>query len=48
MHPWAVDLSSSLETGGKKDPMKIKQISRMLKQINTLEAYQKEREAEFE
>lgn len=48
LHPWAVDLSSSLETGGKKDPMKIKQISRMLKQINTLEAYQKEREAEFE
>ena len=48
MLPWAVDLSSSLETGGKKDPMKIKQISRMLKQINTLEAYQKEREAEFE
>ena len=44
LHPWAVDMSSSLETEGKKDPEKLRQIVRMLKQINTLEAYKKERE----
>lgn len=47
LHPWAVDLSSSLETNGKKDPVKIRQIVRMLKQINTLEAFKKEREADI-
>ena len=44
--PWAVDISS-LETDGKKDPAKIRQLSKMLKQINTLEAYKKEREADY-
>ncbi len=44
LHPWAVDMSSSLETEGKKDPEKLRRIVRMLKQINTLEAYKKERE----
>lgn len=47
LHPWAVDLSSSLETNGKKDPVKIRQIVRMLKQINTLEAFKKERERDI-
>ena len=47
LHPWAVDLSSSLETNGKKDPVKIRQIVRMLKQINTLEAFKKEREGDI-
>ena len=47
LHPWAVDLSSSLETQGQKDPIKIRQIAKMLKQINTLEAYRKEREADL-
>ena len=47
LHPWAVDLSSSLETDGKKDPAKIRQIARMVKEINTLGGDQKEREAEF-
>ena len=47
LHPWAVDLSTSLETNGKKDPAKIRQIAKMLKQINTLEAYRKEREADL-
>ena len=47
LHPWAVDLSSSLETNGKKDPAKIRQIVRMLKQINTLEAFKKEREGDI-
>ena len=41
-------LSSSLETDGRKDRAKIQQIARMLKQINTLEAYRKEREADLE
>ena len=40
--------SSSLETDGRKDRAKIQQIARMLKQINTLEAYRKEREADLE
>ena len=44
LHPWAVDISSSLETEGRKGPEKLRQITRMLKQINTLEAYKKERE----
>ena len=26
LHPWAVDLSSSLETGGYKDPAKIREL----------------------
>lgn len=47
LHPWAVDLSSSLETNGKKDPVKIRQIVRMLKQINTLEAFKKERKGDI-
>lgn len=47
LHPWAVDLSTSLETQGQKDPIKIRQIAKMLKQINTLEAYRKEREADL-
>ena len=47
LHPWAVDLSSSLETNEKKDPVKIRQIVRMLKQINTLEAFKKEREGDI-
>lgn len=47
LHPWAVDLSSSLETNGKKDPVKIRQIVRMLKQINTLEAFKKECERDI-
>ena len=47
LHPWAVDLSSSLETNGKKDPVKIRQIVRILKQINTLEAFKKERERDI-
>ena len=47
LHPWAVDLSSSLETNGKKDPVKIRQIVMMLKQINTLEAFKKEREGDI-
>lgn len=47
LHPWTVDLSSSLETNGKKDPVKIRQIVRMLKQINTLEAFKKERERDI-
>ena len=40
-------MSSSLETEGKKDPAKIRQAAKMLKQINTLEAYRKEREADL-
>ena len=44
LHPWAVDMSSSLENEGRKDPAKLRQITGMLKQINTLEAYKKERE----
>ena len=47
LHPWAVDISSSLETNGKKDPEKIRRLFRMLRQINTLEAYKKEREADY-
>ena len=47
LHPWVVDLSTSLETQGQKDPIKIRQIAKMLKQINTLEAYRKEREADL-
>ena len=47
LHPWAVDLSTSLETQGQKDPIKIRQIAKMLKQINTLEAYRKDREADL-
>ena len=47
LHPWAVDLSTSLETQSQKDPIKIRQIAKMLKQINTLEAYRKEREADL-
>lgn len=44
LHPWAVDMSSGLENEGRKDPAKLRQITGMLKQINTLEAYKKERE----
>ena len=44
LHPWAVDMSSSLENEGRQDPAKLRQITGMLKQINTLEAYKKERE----
>ena len=47
LHPWAVDISSSLETNGKKDPEKIHRLFRMLRQINTLEAYKIEREADY-
>ena len=47
LHPCAVDLSTSLETQGQKDPIKIRQIAKMLKQINNLEAYRKEREADL-
>ena len=41
------ETQKALETDGKKDPAKIRQIARMLKQINMLEAYKKEREADF-
>lgn len=47
LHTWAVDISSSLETNGKKDPEKIHRLFRMLRQINTLEAYKIEREADY-
>lgn len=47
LHPWAVDLDENLETEGEKDSGKILQIQRMLKQIEALEAYKKEREADF-
>lgn len=33
LHPWAVDLSSSLETEGKKDPAKIRETVRIVRRL---------------
>ena len=33
-HPYAVDISSGIETDGKKDPMKMKQIVRIIRELS--------------